>query len=202
MMIKEKILKTGQELFRANKINSKNNAIASENYKGAPVKYFTLNKNEVSAYTKYGTTYTKTWNVTGNLKLVDILDYDTRIKLENDFTVNEREALNDAFPVNKKREIVSRNSSSVRIDNIVLKRLCNLGYDGYYMRSIRAFHSEVGLCPYGFSKLKMVKSEKLVMPEKINKTRKRSRINYNTTVKNNYNTTVTNNFKPSVLFPK
>lgn len=182
MTVKRKILKNGQQLFRANKTNSRNNTVASTNYRGATFKYFTLTKNEVSAYTKYGTTYTKTLEITDDLNLIDILDYKTREELESDFiTNNEKKALNTAFPI--ENNTVSRNSINVNTDNIVLKRLCELGYDGYYMKTINAFHSEVGLCSRALSKLKLVKSEKVVMPNKVNKnktkTKKKSRYTNN-----------------------
>jgi hypothetical protein len=178
MHIKKKVLNDGQLLFRANKSNARNGTVGSTNYRGATFKYFTLTKNEVSAYTKYGTTYTKTWKITDNLNLIDILDYKTRQELESEFiTNNEKKALNTAFPI--ENNTVSRNSINVNTDNIVLKRLCELGYDGYYMKTINAFHSEVGLCSSALSKIKLVKSEKVVMPNRVNKTKKKSRYTNN-----------------------
>ena len=55
------------------------------------------------------------------------------------------------------------------------------------MKTINAFHSEVGLCSRALSKLKLVKSEKVVMPNKVNKnknkTKKKSRyINNNNNI--------------------
>lgn len=178
MYIKKTVLNDGQLLFRANKSNARNGTVGSTNYRGATFKYFTLTKNEVSAYTKYGTTYTKTWKITDNLNLINILDYKTRQKLESEFiTNNEKRALNTAFPI--ENNTVSRNSINVNTDNIVLKRLCELGYDGYYMKTINAFHSEVGLCSSALSKLKLVKSEKVVMPNRVNKTKKKPRYTNN-----------------------
>ncbi len=149
------------KLYRANKSNANKNIFASVNYRGAPRKYFTLRKNELSAYTKEGTSYKKTWRILSDLKLVDILDPQTRKNLEKYFTTtNEKKALKNAFPI--KNSVPSRNSFSVTIDNIVLDKLCELGYDGYYMETISAFHSEVGLCSKAFYKLQL--SEK---PEEV-----------------------------------
>jgi hypothetical protein len=171
-------------LYRANNSNAKSEISGSVNYHSAPVKYFTLNKKELNAYTKYGIKYKKTWEVIDNLKLVDILDSKTRDELEIKFTnKNQKNALNKAFPIINGK--VSRNSESTNIDNIVLKKICELGYDGYYMETINAFHSEVGLCKNAFSKLKLKESEKLVMPNRINKTKKRSRLFNNNNNNNN-----------------
>jgi hypothetical protein len=171
-----KILEKGKKLYRANKSNAKNakntTIKASNNYKGLPFKYFTLTKNETNTYKKYGTTYTKSWLVTDNINLIDILNYDTRLQLENKFTKpREKMALNSAFPI--KHNTVSRNSN-VDIDNIVLNKICELGYDGYYMRRLNnngsyVFHSEVGLCSSAFSKLQLTNSEKKNMPNRLTK---------------------------------
>lgn len=156
-MVKEKILTKNHLLYRANKTNSINGSVASINYRGAPVKYFTLTEKELNAYTKYNTTYKKTWKVTGNIRLVDILDLETRKALAEEFNRIQVNALNTAFPILE--NAVSRNSVDVDTDNIVLEALCEMGYDGYYMDTIKAFHSEVGLCPSAYSKLKLVKRE-------------------------------------------
>lgn len=169
-MLKEKILGRPKNnntnikyVYRANNFNTKiktkngRDVIASNTYKGAPVKYFTLTEKELNAYTKKNTTYKKTWEVTDTIRLVDILDLETRKELAKKFNRIQVSALNTAFPVEE--NVVSRNSVNVDIDNIVLKALCELKYDGYYMDTIKAFHSEVGLCPSAYSKLKLVKSE-------------------------------------------
>ncbi len=166
-------------LFRADKTNARNGTRASNNYRSYPIKYFTLAKNEVNTYAKYNTTYTKTWRVTDDIHLIDILDYDTRLHLEGEFTkLSEKKALNNAFPIIN--TTVSRNSSNVEIDNIVLNRLCDLGYDGYYMRRLNnngryVFHSEVGLCSSALPKLILVGSEKKVMPKRVTKSRRANR---------------------------
>jgi len=171
--IKIKVFK-GQ-LYRANKTPANKNIFASVNYKGAPRKYFTLRKNELNAYTKKGTTYKKTWDVSSDLKLVDILDPETRHNLENYFITNkDKNVLNRVFPISN--GIPSRNSYNVKIDDIVLDKLCELGYDGYYMETIRAFHSEVGLCSEALNKLKLNKNSEIVRnPNNVRKTQKKSR---------------------------
>lgn len=184
--IKVKIFKGN--LYRANKTSANKNIFASVNYRGAPRKYFTLRKNELNAYTKKGTTYKKTWKAIDNLRLVDILDPETRQNLEEYFeTRKEKKALNNAFPI--KNNIPSRNSFNVKIDNIVLDKLCELGYDGYYMTTISAFHSEVGLCSDSLNKLRLAEnSEESIAPENI-QTKQRN----NTTKKN------LSGFKPMAL---
>lgn len=175
-------------LYRANKTPANKNIFASVNYRGAPRKYFTLRKNELNAYTKNGTTYKKTWKVLSDLKLVDILDPETRQNLEDYFeTRKEKKALNNAFPVKNNKP--SRNSFNVKVDDIVLDKLCELGYDGYYMETISAFHSEVGLCSNALDNLKLVeKSEEVVAPKNIENKRRN-----NTTKKN------LSGFKPMAL---
>lgn len=184
--IKVKVFR--DKLYRANKTRSNKNIFASVNYRGAPRKYFTLRKNELNAYTKKGTTYKKTWNVLSDLKLVDILDPKTRQNLEKYFnTRKEKMALNNAFPI--RNNVPSRNSSNVNIDNIVLDKICELGYDGYYMETISAFHSEVGLCARALDKLKLAeKPEKVENPNNV-----RNKPRNNTTRKN------LSGFKPMAL---
>jgi hypothetical protein len=183
-----KIVNFKGKLFRANrnifnkfiyKANTKKNILASINYKNAPMKYFTLKRSNVEPYTSEGTTYIKNWNVTSELSLVDILDLRTRELLENKFKTNIlfKNAINAAFPINEGK--VYRISSSNEEDNKVLEKICELGYDGYYMNvegKNMGFHSEIGLCKRAFSKLKLSKNaERKSMPEK---TRKRSKLEY------------------------
>jgi hypothetical protein len=182
------------KLYRANKSNTRKNIkniLASNEYKNAPVKYFTLTNKEVNAYTKYGTTYKKSWTINTPLKLVDILDLSTRTELEKYFvSKNEKNALNSAFPININNSYVSRNSTNVNIDNIVLEKLCSMGYDGYYMKTINAFHSEVGLCKNALSKLKFNTSTKVIAPTRVNKYKKPSYSRNNENNKNNKKVTL------------
>jgi hypothetical protein len=188
-----KVVENGKiphKLFRANKdlynnnerliyvANKNKNILASVNYTNAPVKYFTLNKEEVSAYTKNGKTYIKNWNVIEKLNLIDILDLTTRRTLQNRF-MNDNDfqvALSKAFPIMNNE--VRRISSSVTQDNKVLNKICEMGYDGYYMeaqdsltsKNEKSFHSEVGLCNEAFKKLKLAnKPEKREAAPRINK---------------------------------
>jgi hypothetical protein len=167
------IIKNGKLVYKA---KTKKNILASVNYKNAPLKYFTLKRNNVKSYRKEGTTYTKNWNVTDELNLVDILDLKTREAIEAKLNQNKafKNAIEKAFPINEGK--VGRMSSSVEQDNIVLRGICELEYDGYYMESKNAFHSEIGLCKKAFNKLKLEKNpEHTYMPSK---TLKRSRAEY------------------------
>ena len=174
-----KKLPNGTERKIYNSSSAKKNTLASNNYKNAPVKYFTLNRKNVEAYTKEGTTHIKNWNVTNELNLVDILDLDTRKALENKFKndIVFVKAINEAFPIIDNK--VHRISSSSEEDNNVLNKICELEYDGYYMnvegKNI-GFHSEVGLCKKAFGKLKLNKNSQIkIAPQK---TRKRTRAEY------------------------
>jgi hypothetical protein len=161
------------------------NILASVNYKNANMKYFTLNRSETNAYTKEGTTYVKNWDVIEDLDLVDILDLSTRRALEDKFKSNTifTNAINSAFPVINNK--VHRISSSTNEDNKILEKICELGYDGYYMESKGSFHSEVGLCKRAFRKLKLLnKPERKYAPQK---TRKRTRAEYEEQAKLNEN---------------
>lgn len=164
------IIKNGKLVYNA---KTKKNILASENYKNAPLKYFTLNRKNIETYRKEGTTYAKNWNVIDELNLVDILDLKTREAIETKLNKNNAfvKAIKKAFPINEGK--VGRVSSKVEQDNTVLRGICELGYDGYYMESKNAFHSEIGLCRGAFNKLKLEKNaEHKYMP---NKTRKRKR---------------------------
>jgi hypothetical protein len=176
-------------IYKANKAKSGN--LASNNYKNAPTKYFTLKRKNVNAYTKEGTTYTKNWNVVKVLDLVDILDLNTREAIEEKFKndtvfVN---AITDAFPIID--GIVRRISSSSEQDNEIIYKICKLGYDGYYMdvegKNI-GFHSEIGICNKAFKKLKLMKnSERKYVPNNVTKKTK-SRFTMN--INNNNNGTL------------
>jgi hypothetical protein len=160
------LFRANKNLYNANKLvysaaAAKPNMLASVNYKNAPTKYFTIKKNNVNAYTKKGTTYTKNWNTVRTLNLVDILDLDTRMTLEDIFRDDEIfiNTITKVFPIDG--TIVRRISSNSKEDNRVLEKICELGYDGYYMdvegRNI-GFHSEIGLCNKAFNKLKLMKN--------------------------------------------
>jgi hypothetical protein len=160
------------------------NIRASVNYAGAPMKYFTLSKNETRAYTKYDKPFVKTWNPVSDLVLLDILDLKTRRALGE---IIGEESLAIAFPI--KGNNVSRISTEETMmhDNIVLGAICTLNIaDGYYMERLGnnmdfVFHSEVGLCPTAFGKLKLVAAKRNTSaPAGPNKSKRaRSRLGYN-----------------------
>lgn len=187
------LFRANKNLYTKNKITysaskAKPNNLASVNYKNAPTKYFTLKRSNVNTYTKKGTTYTKNWSTIKTLKLVDILDLNTRKALEEKFKNDESfvNAITEAFPIDG--NIVRRISSSSEEDNQVLNKICELGYDGYYMnvegRRI-GFHSEVGLCNKAFSKLKLLtNSERKYVPNN-NGTRKKSKSRFTQNNNNN-----------------
>jgi hypothetical protein len=198
-----KIIKITNPIYRADKEYSRIGGIASNIYEDAPIKYFTLNENELSAYTKYGMPYKKTWEPTEELVLVDILHKPTRERLAE---LIGHESLNIAFPINGNNvSRVSEEDTKIHDDN-VLKAICSLNtlsdglsLDGYYMDKITKrvknnnginvnktiFHSEVGLCSRAFHKLELVNSKKSNNAPPVN--RKKTRNNNNNININRYN---------------
>lgn len=191
-----KIVKISNPIYRADKEYSRVGGLASNIYDGAPIKYFTLNKNELSVYTKYGMPYKKTWEPTEELVLIDILHKPTREKLAK---LIIPESLNIAFPINGNNvSRVSEEDTKIHDDN-VLKAICSLNLDGqsldgYYMEKIvkknnnginkTVFHSEVGLCSNAFHKLELKETEKSnnappVYRNRTRNNRKRNRNNGN-----------------------
>lgn len=155
-----KIVRFNDKLFRANRNTFTVGLKASTNYRGAPIKYFTLNEDELKVYTKYGMPYKKTWEPESDLVLVDILDLSTRRTLGE--LIGE-DSLQYSFPIiGRKVSRVSQEDAKEHDDN-VLKAICRLDsrLDGYYMRKLtnnngeQLFHSEVGLCPGAYNKLKL-----------------------------------------------
>jgi hypothetical protein len=146
------------KLYRANETSFIPGSKASNNYKNAPMKYFTLNKSELKTYIPRGRPYVKNWKTTAPLELVDILDLSTRRALES--TPGLKGALKIAFPVEKNLVLRVSTELTKNQDDIVLGKLCELGYDGYYMETIGGFHSEVGLCPKALHKLELEKSKR------------------------------------------
>jgi len=198
-----KIIKITNPIYRADKEYSRIGGIASNIYEDAPIKYFTLNENELSAYTKYGMPYKKTWEPTEELVLVDILHKPTRERLAE---LIGHESLNIAFPINGNNvSRVSEEDTKIHDDN-VLKAICSLNplsdglsLDGYYMDKITKrvknnnginvnktiFHSEVGLCSNAFHKLELVNSKKSNNAPSLN--RKRTKRNNRNNNINNIN---------------
>jgi hypothetical protein len=99
--IKTHTYKSNSYLYRANERSFPKNGRASNNYRGAPMKYFTVNEREVNTYTRFGKPYVKTWEVTEDLNLVDILDLKTRKALG---TIPElTESIDIAFPIKQNK---------------------------------------------------------------------------------------------------
>ncbi len=180
-----KIKRYSGTLYRADRNTFLPGSLASQNYKNAPMKYFTLHKNETSAYTKYGMLHVKTWVPTQELILVDILHTPTRRVLEE--LIGE-ESLRIAFPLRGERTSrISEENTKQHNDN-VLRSICDLGiFDGYYMEKLSGtngtdrFHSEVGLCPRAFHKLRLESVNKNKYQPPPPPTRKRRRNNNNNT---------------------
>ena len=177
------------------------NYLASEEYAEAPFKYFTMNKNELKAYTKYGMPYIKTWRPLEDLVLVDILDVETRVALAE---MIGSESLNIAFPLEGNKVSRISEEDTKHHDDAVLRALCGLGLDGYYMRRLTnnngnyVFHSEVGLCKNKFSKLRVDNIRKVQEAPPVRARTTRSRFNTNNTprksrARNNSNRNSNNN---------
>lgn len=195
-MDKIKTVQYKGSLWRADK-NS------STRYTNMNIKYFALSEPEIQTYVeKAHRQYKKHWITKAGetLNLVDILDLSTREALELMPKMNKA-SLNFSFPVNKGK--VSR-ESDFKPDDTVLRGLCALGYDGYFMRNLTnnkgnyVFHSEIGLCRSAFSKIelketKINKSQAPNIPVKKrptrrnnnNNTRRRPRFTMNNNNNNN-----------------
>jgi hypothetical protein len=190
-------------LYRANERSFTPFSKASNNYRGAPMKYFTLDKGELSAYTRYGKPYVKTWATTEDLELVDILDINTRKALEAIPAL--KDSLSVAFPIIRNKVSRVSTEETKHHDDIVLKIICDLGYDGYYMKRLTnnnryVFHSEVGLCPRAFYKLELQSVKRNAPPEtrRNNSNKKKSRSRFTRRNNNNNNNNMGMYFSPPV----
>lgn len=175
-------------------------------YEGASIKFFALTDRNTNSYAK-NSKFLKKWKVKkGNqLILIDILNIPTRealseiigndaldkafpIRYDNENTVvqpetrNNVQSLNNAMYMNKKITHIGRysnlNSEEGNPDYDVLKALCSLGIvDGYYMEAVENFHSEIGLCARGLSKIILINTSisPAYIPQmnKVKKTRSR-----------------------------
>jgi hypothetical protein len=181
-----KVVHYDKPIYRADKETFAPGKSALQNYPNAPMKYFTLNKSELKSYTVYKKPWMKTWEPQEPLVLIDILHKSTRDALGE---LIGTESLNIAFPI--KGNNVSRVSEEdTRIhDDKVLEAICMLGgLDGYYMKRLEKFHSEIGLCPSGLSKLVLVESEKnkTVVPPVSARNKTRRNFNNNNRYKVNF----------------
>lgn len=180
------------------KIPNKNKG--SNIYANAPIKYFALGESETKAYSKYGMPYIKTWRPTEQLTLIDILHTPTRKALAE---IIGSESLNKSFPIRGNMTIRISEENQKFYDDNVLLAICQLGMaDGYYMDKIEnnnnvpGFHSEVGLCPTAFKKIKLVNERKNIVPPQ-GPTRKRRNKNRNNNTNMNRRTRK-GPFSPSV----
>lgn len=187
---KLKTVHYNKSLFRADKRTFKEGKSASLNYRNAPMKYFTLNKNELGAYTKYGMPYIKTWKPSESLILIDILHRPTREALSKLIGAN---SLNIAFPIKENKVSRISEENTRQHDDIVLSNICKLAnIDGYLMEKLEkngkyVFHSEVGLCPRGFEKLVLEHVEKnsVVVPRLSDRKTRRREFKNNENNENN-----------------
>jgi len=166
-----KVREFSGELYRADSKTSVNGINAANNYRNAPMKYFTLIKSETNTYTRYGKPHVKTWVVSPErpLILIDIMNRQTRNSIRD--AIGE-EALNIEFPVNNNGAVYRVSEENTKsMNDKALGSICDLGkYDGYIMNSqearngVGSFHSEVGLCKHAFDKLKLVESVRAAPP--------------------------------------
>jgi hypothetical protein len=190
-------------LYRANHNSFIPRGRASNNYKNAPMKYFTLNKSELKSYIQRDRPYVKNWKTVEKLELVDILDLNTRKTLED--IPKLKKALNIAFPIRDNNVFRVSTEETKNQDDTVLGILCELGYDGYYMKSIEDFHSEVGLCPRALYKLELEKVKRNTNSGIAGPTKKKRRINNNQNNNQNNGTrrqsrfTMNNNIRGSLF---
>ncbi len=166
-----KIVHFNGQLYRADCETFRVGSSASLNYRGAPMKYFTLEKQETYSYSRRGYPFIKTWQTTEPLILIDIFNIPTRNALKELIeSSGNHSAINTAFPLHPEGFVyrVSEENTKNKDDD-VLRSLCELGvFDGYYMGRqasrgnglVSSFHSEVGLCPDAFRKLTLAEVEK------------------------------------------
>jgi hypothetical protein len=195
-----KTIKYNGKLYRANQTSFIPRGKASNNYRNAPMKYFTLNKSELKTYIPRGRPYVKNWKTTEEIELVDILDLNTRKALENIPAL--KSALKIAFPIRNNSVTRVSTEESKNKDDIVLGILCELGYDGYYMNSVGGFHSEVGLCPRALYKLELEEVKRNTSSGVEGPTKKKSRSRFNNNNNNNtrkrprFTMNINNNYTP------
>jgi hypothetical protein len=185
-----KTIKYNGKLYRANQTSYIPKGKASNNYKNAPMKYFTTNKSELKAYIPRNRPYVKNWKTTEELELVNILDLNTRKALEG--IPDLKSALDIAFPINNNTRVLRVSTEITKNqDDIVLGKLCKSGYDGYYMEPVGGFHSEVGLCPKALYKLELEKVKRNTNAGIAGPTKKKRRFNNNNNTRrfNNNNNT-------------
>lgn len=165
-----KLANTPSTLWRADKFPTATGTTANVAYSGAPMKYFATMKDEIAPYANKNP-HQKEWKVDGSLRLLDILDPETRDGLYNGADVRVQRSIDIAFP---KDEVGTpfrfSEEDTAADDDRVLMYICSEGYDGYYTAkqlkrpSVMGFHSEVGLCADALSKLTIVGTVKETAP--------------------------------------
>jgi hypothetical protein len=194
-----KVVHYNGRLYRADCERFSVGLLASQNYRQAPMKYFTLEKDETYSYSRRGFPFIKTWQTIRPLILIDIFDVPTRNALKELIGAS---AIDIAFPIHSEGFVyrVSEENTKNKDDD-VLRGICEQGvFDGYYMERqqsrenghVSGFHSEVGLCPHAFNKLQLSEIEKdpnappCVKRNQNEKTKKKPR-NYTYNNSNKYN---------------
>jgi hypothetical protein len=179
------------DLWRADRQTRGVGSLASNNYAGTEIKYFTTAHHEVASYSSRGMPHVKLWRPQRALVLIDMMDPATREAVRAMMAdPAEARALNTAFPV-------AANGSIYRVsgedtageDDRFLEALCRtLTFaDGYYMPAqvprevgVGSFHSEVGLCRRALRELVLFASRREGPPPAPNNaTRRRRRPNRN-----------------------
>jgi hypothetical protein len=165
-----KLANTPSTLWRADKFPTATGTTANVAYSGAPMKYFATMKDESAPYANKNP-HQKQWEVSGSLRLLDILDPETRDGLYEGADVRVQRSMDIAFPKDESG-IPFRHSEedTAADDDKVLMYICSEGYDGYYTAKqmarlgVMGFHSEVGLCGDALSKLTIVGTVKETAP--------------------------------------
>jgi hypothetical protein len=166
-----KFVESPSELWRADDFPSTVGTTGDLAYSGAEIKYFTTTKDETTSYLKRGP-FQKKWIVNGSLRLLDILDPETRKELYESAPEDIKSSMNTSFPIDPKSGNPYRVSEEGKThhDYAVLKYICAKEHDGYYMalqdrQGIPWFHSEVGLCERALKKLTLADTERGAAPQ-------------------------------------
>lgn len=146
------------DLWRADRFSRLIGSLASEDYEGARIKYFTTAREELASYTFRGMPHTKQWRPSRPLTLINMFHAPTRQAILNFFASRHNDtrvaALQTAFPVNVEGKVYRVSTEeTMEQDDVFLAGLCEaLTFaDGYYIPAqgegpAGSFHSEVGIC--------------------------------------------------------
>lgn len=191
------------DLWRADRAPRQVGSLASEDYVGAEIKYFTTDRAELSAYTFRGMPHAKQWRPSRPLVLINMFHAPTRQAVHDFFAGRGNAArvtaLKTAFPVNSKGNVYRVSTEeTMDQDDAFLSGLCgSLTFaDGYYMPAqeareggVGSFHSEIGLCQRALRVLTLVFTARNGPPPAPNRNRgtQRNRPNRNNNNNNNGN---------------